>query len=232
MTLKASSTHDASLGRVSESTPPQGAPKEFWTSLDIAEAIGSSRDYVLDAIKQNGKNPPPRLDAVQLEDNGPYFITPKDAQAFIEQHLRPVSNTDLSGWLTGSYGEGWVAVEQAVKWRYSFRSAPRPEQSVSRAKKIRVGKRQVAIVVTLVQQTQEPPKYEARLRVSPVGRAINVPVGMKIRGVLHESGVESARVAGEEQRFLQIEVVDLEPGEPFDLEVSYGRVTFTEKFTL
>lgn len=201
--------------------------EKYWTPKEIAAAIGRSHQYVINAINQEGKNPPPDLKAHR---SGPHWLIAfAEAQRFIELHCSPSSSTDLKQWLSGQYPEEWKTVDTIVKWRVSFRNAPPMLETISRAKKVGLDKRFVGLIVFL---SPEGDTFRIRIRVSPVGRSITLPPGMILRIELATSGESRQVQAKLEDRWIQLEVQEIGQGENLNAIISLEGFTFTEYFEL
>jgi hypothetical protein len=201
--------------------------EKYWTPKEIAEAIGRSHQYVINAISQEGKNPPPELAANRYGTH--WLIASAEAQRFIELHCSPSSTTDLKQWISGLYPDEWKTVDTIVKWRVSFRNAPPIPESISRAKKVRLDKRFIGLIVFL---NQEGDTYRIRVRVSPIGRAVTLQLGMILRIELPSSGEARQVQASLEDRWIQLEVQDIVQGEKLNAIIRHEGFTFTEYFEL
>ncbi|MBC7883251.1 MAG: DUF1822 family protein [Anaerolineae bacterium] len=201
--------------------------EKIWTPKEIAAAIGRSHQYVINAISQEGKNPPPALNAQRSGSH--WLISSAEAQRFIELHLSPSSTTDLKQWLSGQYSDDWKSVDTVVKWRVSFRNAPSLLESISRAKKVRLDKLFIGLIVFLA---SEGDTFRIRIRVSPIGRSITLPPRLILRIDLAASGESRQVQAGLEDRWIQLDVQDIGQGENLNAIISLEGFTFTEYFEL
>jgi hypothetical protein len=201
--------------------------EKYWTPKEIADAIGRSHQYVINAIGQEGKNPPPALIAHRSGTH--WLIAAEEAQRFIELHCAPSSTTDLKQWISGLYTDEWKSVDTIVKWRVSFRNAPPLVNSISRAKKIRLDKRFIGLIVFLIQENET---FRVRVRVSPMGRAVTLPPGMILHIELESSGESRQVQASLEDRWVQLEVQDIGQGEKLSAIIRLEGFTFTEYFEL
>ncbi|MEO0868609.1 MAG: DUF1822 family protein, partial [Cyanobacteria bacterium J06642_11] len=141
------------------------------------------------------------------------------------QEREPVRLVD---WLQGSFGHLWQSPTLAV----ARTLAPvNGSNTISRAKRIRLGTRPLARTVQLLVllTLQDQGATEITIQVHPAQNEVYLPAGLQLAVVDDVSGLHEAVEALDQDNWIQLEMV-VEPEEKFKVQLQRDDVIITEDF--
>ena len=158
----------------------------------------------------------------------------------LESHKTPlVPLANLSQWWRGRFEVGWQSVEALLDNAIAPSSLPQVAfrrnitKEIRRAKLINFGRHQPGLAVTLVVTlTQQETSNNIGLQVFPQAGETFLPTGIKL-AVLDESGTCFFEISsGSNDRFIQSRQFSGKPGEQFRVQLSLGKISLMEDFTI
>lgn len=164
----------------------------------------------------------------------------------LRKHLRRLSQPEpimmranLSLWLDNIFEPGWQFPEAILgsgQKELAFRSASQLSSfSVKRAKLINLGLQLGSEFVALVVMVIKPPEQEEvtiRVQVHPESEATYLPPNINLALVSDSGEILDEAQSRSLDNFIQINRFYGLTGECFDIQVAFGEISVTEKFTI
>ncbi|BAY99835.1 hypothetical protein NIES37_38180 [Tolypothrix tenuis PCC 7101] len=132
-------------------------------------------------------------------------------------------------WLQGRFGENWQPEQELIAGRRS--NNERLIEEITRVKLINLAENIVALLVSVISETDN--KFHIMFRLYPAGQAFTLPTGLKLNVFDDEDGeLIEQEEAGQADNYIQIELLEAEPGFCVSVQLSLGEVSFTEYFVV
>lgn len=219
--------------------------EKYVSPIFIARAIGRSRQFVMDAITGYGGNRSPILKAKKEGER--WFISSTDAEEFIQNQVKKQNEklesslVNLTDWFRRHYPEDWKPINNLLSNRLSLVGFRGSGNCVSRAKKIRLGRKTLLLVASILsleldsesQQRSTQKIFSIRFQVLSKGTEAYLPDGLKLL-VVEDSGNTNQIQAGsgnKADRWIQILIENFMLGDGFSVIITVGDTSSTERFT-
>ena len=220
--------------------------KSCFSPSSLAKAIGKSRQYVMDSITGYGGKREPTLRATKQGQH--WLISETDAQEFIQRHIEKQTGDEISAplnlgeWLESRFTKEWKPVEKLLGSKAGLMSFRGLGPYVTRAKKVRLGKTSIVLVVSVFNEENSSKKLigsgqttvSIRLQVCASGSELNLPDGLRLLVVLDsgESNQVQAGTGDQIDRWIQLLLENFSSGEEFAAIITHGKTTLTERFVV
>lgn len=218
----------------------------YVSPIYVAQAIGRSRQFVMDAITGYGGSRAPTLKAKRQRNR--WLISTSDADEFIQNQVKnqnkklesiPVNLTD---WFRSNYPKSWKSIKELLGERASLVEFRGEGSWVSRVKRVRFGRKTLLLVASIhssefareSNQKSKHKNFSIRFQVFSKGTESYLPDGLKLL-VASDSGSTSQIQAGSGSnidRWVQIVMENLKPGDVFSVIITVGDISSAERFAL
>ncbi|KAI9129045.1 hypothetical protein [Acaryochloris sp. CCMEE 5410] len=220
--------------------------ESFVSPIFVARAIGRSRQFVMDAITGYGGSRTPILKAKRQSNR--WLISTSDAEEFIQNQIENQNENlesipvNLTEWFRNHYPENWKPIKELLGERTSLVGFRGAGNWVSRAKRIRLGRKTFLLVASILsleldredKQKSTHKTFSIRFQVFSKGTEAYLPDGLKLL-VARDSGSTSQIQAGSGRnidRWVQILMENLKLGDEFSVIITVGDTSSAERFTL
>ncbi len=145
------------------------------------------------------------------------------------------TRSKLSQWLQGAFDESWQAIDAIISPEANLALSTRNVESGAKRGKLidlgmQLGSETVAMLVTIVQETEE--KLGISIQLHPTGGERYLPPHLKLT-LLSKAGKTLQEVQSRSHdNYIQLKPFKGEPGKRFSIEVSLSDVSIREEFEL
>lgn len=197
----------------------------------------------LDAVKLIGFAPSidaaNLLERVQVDDLQPlenlidciYSLEPDYSEVVVNEINESLSVEYFRQWLEGNYGLGWQSPQEVLSLYRNRSSEDRHSGAISRALLINLAGHNVALVVSVMSETGA--NVEIRFRLYPTGGEKSMlPVGIRLSLLDEEGECFGWKQAEQPEEFIQIKLLEAEPGDRISIKVSLGKASEIKHFEI